>query len=161
MIDPSILKFATPISLTVKSLRYRPSTSTNDSIYTQDAKWFASHRDRVMVIRTAKDSEFGDVDAAIWHKGGLLYPPQLWVLVTKHPRLGHTVIPVWRGSLSDSMQTDINGYLTAESDDLIDHFLDVMASSMGVNAVDMFAWVMKYKEAQAAITSVDPNRKAN
>jgi hypothetical protein len=159
MIDPKDVRFATPISLTVRTVRHRPSSC--DPVYKQDAKWFASHRDRLMVIRMARDSEFGDADAAIRYRSGLLYPPQLWVLVTKHPRLGHTVVPVWRGSLGNSMQTDINGYLIVGSDDLTDHHLDVMASSMGINAVDMTAWAMKFKEAQLKATPVDPNRKAN
>jgi hypothetical protein len=147
--NPSNINYTMPIGFATRVFNYRPNACADDPIYKMGAAWFAAHRDRWMVIRKVAGSEFNEIDAAIGYRGGILFMPQLWVLVSKHLRLGHSAYPIWRGSLGRDMRVDADGYLACDSDDLVAHHLDVMASSHGVNFPEMLAWKQKYDEAVA------------
>jgi hypothetical protein len=162
--DPNTIAFVMPLGLYTPAINYWPNASGKNPVYLADKTWFAAHAGRYWVIRKAATNEFpGELESCFAHNGHIVFPPQLWVLATHHPRLGNRVEPVWRGSLP--MTCDSAGYLTADSDDLIGHYLDAMAGTCGIEKAEWAAWDAKWTEAKrlhnAAYAAVNVSGRVN
>jgi hypothetical protein len=144
--NPNNVSFVLPISLHSNAINYSPNASKNNATYKQDDRWFVAHPGRSWVIRKVASGESDELSSIFGLSGSIVFPPQLWMWVTRHPTLGHRVWPVWRGTLP--LLFDKDGYLAAESDEVVGLHLDQMATTGGINQADWLVWSAKWNEAK-------------
>jgi hypothetical protein len=157
--NPHSLRLLMPATWSSRIRFSMPNESANDAAFKADTVWFAKHKDRWNVIRKASEIEFSDVDATFGINGKLVFTPQLWCLVTRHPTLGFMSVPVFRGSLA--IDCDAQGYLLTQTDEMTLRCVRLFNDRLGMDVQEMNEWTVKLKEARQLFDIGNAIGKAN
>ena len=142
--DPRKIKLVLPLGIMNSTITYAPSLCASDLIYKSDCDFFKQRKERFWTIRKCMGDEFGENGNTFVGDHGMVFAPQLWVHVSRHPHgLGHRVQPVYRGSLSASIAV-VDGHIACESDEMIGAHLGSMQMHQGFNPYDLAVWQDKY-----------------
>jgi hypothetical protein len=148
--DPRNIKLVLPLGIMNSTITYTPSLCASDPIYKSDSDFFKQRKDRFWTIRKCMGDEFGENGNTFVGDHGIVFAPQLWVHVSRHPnKLGHRVQPVYRGSLPASIAI-ADGHIACESDEMIQAHLGSMQMHQGFNPYDLAVWQDKYLACMAS-----------
>jgi hypothetical protein len=149
--NPHSLRLLMPVTWSSRVRFSMPNESANDATFRADTLWH--------VIRKASEVEFSDIDATFGVNGRLVFPPQLWCLVTRHQTLGFMSVPVFRGSLA--IEYDLQGYLVTQTDEMTLQCVRLFNDRLGMDVQEMNEWSVKLQEARQLFDLNNAGGKVN